>query len=552
MSSGKSNITPYALVAILVIAPTATRAANCGGEPSVSSAASFQAYRSWCSCIGGTVASNFNDAQRQGGCRLLSGTGSSSGAISSGDSIGTIIGTEVGKELGKALFGDPEADARRKVKERLRAEEQRRAAEEADRKLEEQKNRLLGGMMDVGDSSQLGLMGVESGPELSLMTDSPSAIAPPTKGTPAAAGKKANQALSTAYSKGFEHASQCISQNAGPVCAGVTAEQQQTCASDYRAGYDSGSIQRKLVLQEAYQAGHSAAARGELANGASDPRALGPCRTDWIMTYNNGHFGAKSPPPAGNKPAVAAATKGDPEAARIINDMNALAKRLGWSAEEQARLAAALNRLGADGTQGVTDVQIRRAWQDVLARGQDGDIARKAAQGDGPGLSGAGKQSQYEDCTIFALANAAGLPYSVVAARATKLIGEGEWRYAAERANPQKVIEQKGLIGGEVVMLAESFGQVEVVPSSAFAQTLKQGRPVMVNVVPRNGNVEGAHEVVLTKAFQHGGETWYEMMDSNQGPQRRLYLSSKELNTMLQENGVAFRPEPGTTTNLLR
>lgn len=73
-----------------------------------------------------------------------------------------------------------------------------------------------------------------------------------------------------------------------------------------------------------------------------------------------------------------------------------------------------------------------------------------------------------------------------------------------------------------------------------------------MNVVPEDGNVEGGHEVVLTKAFQHSGETWYEIMDSNQGPQRRLYLSAKELNTILQENGVTFRPEPGTTPKLLR
>lgn len=277
---------------------------------------------------------------------------------------------------------------------------------------------------------------------------------------------------------------------------------------------------------------------------------MGPCRTDWIMAYNNG-YGVKVPSLTGAKPAGAAVDTRDPETVRIINEMNALAKRLGWSAEEQARLDKALNNFRGDGTQNVTGAQIRSAWQDVMARGQDGDIARKAAQGDGPGLVGAGTQS-FQDCAIFALANASGLPYSVVAARATKLIGEGGWRDAAERANPQKAIEQRGLIGGEVAMLAESIGQVEMVPSTAFAKTLKQGRPVMVNVVPQDGNVNGGHQVVLSKAFQHGGETWYEVVDSTQGPQRRLYLSSKELGTVLQENGVAFRPEPGTTTKILR
>ena len=74
----------------------------------------------------------------------------------------------------------------------------------------------------------------------------------------------------------------------------------------------------------------------------------------------------------------------------------------------------------------------------------------------------------------------------------------------------------------------------------------------MVNVVTQDGDVTGGHQVLLSKAFQHGGETWYEVVDSNQGPQRRLYVSSKELNAMLQETGVAFRPELGTTPKLLR
>lgn len=236
----------------------------------------------------------------------------------------------------------------------------------------------------------------------------------------------------------------------------------------------------------------------------------------------------------------------------FINSMNALAGRIGWySAKEQARLAKALESLDADGDPNATAPQIRLAWQNVLSRGHDEELARKAAAGDGPGFPGAGKQS-FEDCTIFALANATGVPYSVVAARATELIRSGEWRDAVARTNPQRAIEQRGLNGGEVVMLAEVLGQAEVVRSADFAKTLREGRRLMLNVVPRDGDTRKGHAVVLTKAFQHGGETWYEMMDSNQGPQQRRYLSHKELNTMLQETGVAFRPEPGRTPMLLR
>lgn len=236
---------------------------------------------------------------------------------------------------------------------------------------------------------------------------------------------------------------------------------------------------------------------------------------------------------------------------RIINSMNALARRLGWSEGEQDRLAKALDGLSSDGDPNATGTQIRHAWQGVVARGQDAGLARKAAAGEGPGFPGAGTQS-FEDCTIFALANAAGMPYSVVAARATQLIREGEWRDAAARANPQKAIEQRGLTGGEVVMMAEALGRAEVVRSGNFAQTLKEGRRLLLNVVPQNGDTRSGHAVVLTKMFRHDGETWYEMMDSNQGAQQRLYLRHTELNTMLQETGVAFRPVSGRTPALLR
>ncbi len=242
----------------------------------------------------------------------------------------------------------------------------------------------------------------------------------------------------------------------------------------------------------------------------------------------------------------------DPGSVRVINSIHALATQLGWSADKLARLDTALHKLSFDGDPNATGAQVRGAWQDMIARGQDADLVREASQGGGLGFPGAGTQTENNDCTVFALANATGLPYGVVAARATELIRQGNWRMADERANPQAMIEKHGLNGGEVVLLAEVFGQAEVVPSSGFAKTVNAGRPVMINVVPADGNLKNGHEVVLTKTFQHRGETWFEMMDSNQGPQRRLFLSSKELNTMLQENGVAFRRNPGTTPQLLR
>jgi hypothetical protein len=119
-------------------------------------------------------------------------------------------------------------------------------------------------------------------------------------------------------------------------------------------------------------------------------------------------------------------------------------------------------------------------------------------------------------------------------------------------ANPQKAIEKNGLNGGETIMLAEAFGRAKVVPSADFAGTLRDGHPILVEVMPYSGRGNMGHEVVLTKSFQHAGQNWYEMMDSNQGAERRLYLSERELHTIVEESGVVFEPDPGRKPKLLR
>jgi hypothetical protein len=109
-----------------------------------------------------------------------------------------------------------------------------------------------------------------------------------------AANTVGSKAGSAGFSKGFEAASQCYSQNAGPACVGVGADQQQACVAGYRAGYEAGDRKRQQVMDEAYRAGSGAGAAGGLANGASDPRAQGPCRVPWIEAYNRGYFQSKN------------------------------------------------------------------------------------------------------------------------------------------------------------------------------------------------------------------------------------------------------------------
>ena len=99
-------------------------------------------------------------------------------------------------------------------------------------------------------------------------------------------------------------------------------------------------------------------------------------------------------------------------------------------------------------------------------------------------------------------------------------------------------------------MLAVAFGDAKVVPSTQFAGALADNQPVIIGVMPPQGGL--GHEVVLTKTFQHNGQTWYEMMDSNQGPTRRLYLTQGELGTIQLDKGIVYRPEQKTTPALLR
>lgn len=271
-------------------------------------------------CInsGGRAASTYNAWVAQNGCicpgsstgsgkRSCSGGSSSSSSTgSSGDLVtdstrNVVKGIMNGnaQQTGIGLMGigtaaliqgmqsDPAADARRAQEAAIAAEQQRRAEEErraeALRQQELTRQRILGQLKGTEPSAGLALkMGEsESSPDgqgLKLKLSD-------------ADGKKPK---SDAYTKGFNDASGCYSQNAGPYCMGASADQQQACVADYRAGFELGDKRREMVMQEAYQAGQRAGASGGLANGASDSRAEGACRTQWVEIYNRGYFQGKN------------------------------------------------------------------------------------------------------------------------------------------------------------------------------------------------------------------------------------------------------------------
>lgn len=247
-----------------------------------------------------------------------------------------------------------------------------------------------------------------------------------------------------------------------------------------------------------------------------------------------------------------AGIKAELERIRVIKAMTAYLGQLGgWGDKEKKRAVDALEKLDADGDGKSGSVTIEVTWERIQARKPSAELLALAARDGGPGFPGAGRQSG-EDCAVFALANASGSPYSVVAAMATGLLRDATWRPAAVRVDPAGTITRVGLTGGEVVLLAEALGQATVVHSAEFADQLRAGHRILINTFPASGDLESGHEVLLTKTMQLGGDTWFVLMDSNQPPDKFLYLTKPELDVILRETGVMFQPEEKRTPRLLR
>jgi hypothetical protein len=232
---------------------------------------------------------------------------------------------------------------------------------------------------------------------------------------------------------------------------------------------------------------------------------------------------------------------------RLIQKLQDLAAADHWPAEKRARFAAALLALGLAREDDPLEVEhTYLSWHDLATRPADAGLkmAADAASGSSVFSASEGQQFHHQDCAIFALANASGRPYGVMASAATDAVSRDVSRSDAERQHPNTTAADGGLNGAEVLYLAEKFGQVSVVRPQNFAATLAGGEAVMVNV--------GRHEVVLTKSFQYGGKSWFEVMDSLQPTTQRVYVSAAELNAKITENGIVYHAEPGNTVPLLR
>jgi len=263
-------------------------AANCSSPPMPPggrvSGSWWSSYSSWCRSCGGTPYQNSSG----GGCRPGPNWGgnSSSGSSASPSMPFTMPSTGNANNdlaLGMAQIGtqmlvqgllsmsqeDPQQKARREAEARRTAEEaQRRAAEQAQRQ-EEQHRDLLASLIPGPGSASTATSGLPQGNNTT--------------------GAKSNH-----FTKGFEDASQCYPDNAFGYCIGVRKEDQDTCPNDYRAGFEVGDKRRQLVMDEAYRAGEQAGRAGDRNGSFTDHRAQGPCRLQWIETYNRGHFSGKN------------------------------------------------------------------------------------------------------------------------------------------------------------------------------------------------------------------------------------------------------------------
>lgn len=252
--------------------------------------------------MGGTPPSSFNEAQRVG----CPGAGSSSGTTASGDSIGTVIGAEIGKQLSKALFGDPEQEARRKAAAAAaaaRADEQREIAAqdvEAQRRARDadaaaRAEALLGAMLGTEGPTPTAAptppTAAGGGGELQLiMGDEPIARtgASPVIAAGTGASPPTDPTLS-GYSRGYADASGCFSQNSGPSCSALPAEQFDACISGYRSGYEVGTRVRKFNLNEAYAQGKKQKDSNRPNDSVSQPG--GSCHIERVKAYNSGYAG---------------------------------------------------------------------------------------------------------------------------------------------------------------------------------------------------------------------------------------------------------------------
>lgn len=251
----------------------------------------------WCQCPGGVAAGRCLGSYRtcEEACGLTSG-GSAPALPAAGAGftpqqqmavqMGQLGGQMVGQALHEMLFGDPQAAAAQRARAAALAEQSRQAALEKKRDDEATKDRLLGEMIgvDAASDGQTAAQQPDDG-SFRLLADDDAGKKDPRLHDP--------RFKSPSFSKGYDAALRCSTQNVGSACADVSGEQSASCINDYKAGYELGRKEQAAVLQRATAKGAGAALSGLPDNAASDPDSGGDCRTQWVEAYHRGYFQSK-------------------------------------------------------------------------------------------------------------------------------------------------------------------------------------------------------------------------------------------------------------------
>lgn len=193
---------------------------------------------------------------------------------------------------------------------------------------------------------------------------------------------------------------------------------------------------------------------------------------------------------------------------------------------------------------------VSKTWAAVLEENPDGTTIRNATTFASPAVR-SGTMVERQDfgqqatnsCALHAIANALQIPLTDVWSRTAEIF-EAAYGGTTNERKDINVALSKGLYSEEFAVIAESLGRIEVVGPKRFSALIAAGKPVLVHLAVPDTSGNMGHEVVLDRTFQMNGETWYEMVDSNQtGQWDRRFLSASELNVLLKEKGLVVHPE---------
>lgn len=234
----------------------------------------------------------YEDWRAQGfPCNSASAPASGDPAVQLGTTLGTAVGNVIGAAIVDTIRGN---NADEEARERAMAEAQRRAkaqdaeqaAEQAsnDARKQEQSYERLKGELKLSDSD------APSG-DLKLKSDDESASLPPP---PRQLGKEPdpdakNAPRTAAYLKGKKDASDCLSQNAGGYCVGLSPADTMTCANDYHGGYTRGERAATETLKRLFRLGEQDRLAKHAYNGLATG-VEGTCGVHAVEAYNSGFY----------------------------------------------------------------------------------------------------------------------------------------------------------------------------------------------------------------------------------------------------------------------